>query len=99
MCGYIAKSFKRKYPNLGEYTHVQDKNEFSTQSSTSPCTASVWISELSVGGLTIPSNQLVAWLNCAEKKFQLIHKKSISKEKNVTQKYVARVSFTCSGSP
>ena len=67
MAGYLAHKFRQKYPELGCKTR-----EASNQGQSS----STWISALSRGGLTLPSDNFFKQVRLFEEVFKDIHGKN-----------------------
>jgi hypothetical protein len=64
VAGFLSHKFRIKYPHLG--TKTRDKTDF--EQSDSP-----WITALSRGGLTLPSNDFLKQIFLFEKIFKEIH--------------------------
>ena len=78
VAGYVAHSFLKERPDLGQKT--TDISAFTPH--TSP-----WISALSRGGLVVPSEEFLAQIYKMEKMFISIHKDKVSLQQDVIKNF------------
>lgn len=86
LAGWIARKFKKSYPNLGRYTYETQDKSFHTYSLPS------WCQFLSFGGLTEPTPQFLEDCLQLEKMFNKYFGKKINTTKRISAKLFKKMS-------
>jgi hypothetical protein len=81
LCGFIARKFKEKFPDMGIYT----KNIISDHSYSHPPD---WLQFLSFGGLTVPSRKWLKEARIIEKYFKKYSAEGFRQGSGITKKIV-----------
>lgn len=78
IAGYLARKYKKEYPNLGSYTYQDEESTFHTY-----CTMPSWVKNLSFGGLTEPSPEWLKNVECMDRYFVKVHKNNFRFKKRI----------------
>lgn len=91
IAGFLAHKFRQKYPELGCKT---------CESPNSGVSSSAWISSLSRGGLTLPSENFMKQILVFESIFKDIHgKNGLNSEYKVMETTVNQIQCKCNSVP